>query len=336
MVVGNCSGLGAKDQWQDITPPGVDRNQGLGVVSVAASPGHSGTIIVGTDAQGVWQSTDCGATWTKHNTGTGGSKLDAGLQWVLMYDPTDANVLYAGSLYGPDIGLLKSVNGGKDWASTFAGSAAVAYAAPNPFFQDLGIDATNHRHLVATIHDNCAHEFAPICLLESFDGGATWRALKGPPQLPSWAERAGVIVIGEKEFLFHTLMDGMFHTADAGQTWTPLGIDGFFAAYKAADGYIYLPGIRGMHRSRNWRDWTAVEGAPPGDPIAGDGVRVFTAWDDHEPKFAYAFETNMNAWTRVPLPMAQPKRVSKLVYDPGHRVLYMSATNSGLWRMVTQ
>jgi len=336
VVVGNCSGLGAKDQWQPITPPGVDLGRGMGVLSVATSPVNSGTLLAGTDGQGLWLSTDCGATWTKRNTGRGGDKLDSGSLWVVRYDPTDANVVYAGSLYGSDIGLLKSTNGGVDWVSAFANNAAVAYAAPNPFFQDIGIDPTQHLHVVVTIHDNCAHEFAPVCLLESFDGGGSWRALKGPPQLRGWAERAGVIVIGEKEFIFHTWMDGIFHTADAGNTWLPLGIDGYFTPYPARDGYTYLPSIRGMHRTKNWLDWSAVDGAPSGDAIAGDGMRMFTAWDDFNPKLAYAYESDSSRWTAMALPTANPKRISGLVYDPGHKLLYMSATGSGLWRMVTQ
>lgn len=228
------------------------------------------------------------------------------------------------------------MNGGVDWFSTFANQPAIAYAAPNPFFQGLSIDPTDRLHIVASIHDNCAHEFAPICLMETFNGGTTWNAIKGPPQLQGWAERASPIVLDAKELVFRTWLDGMYYTNDGGKNWSSLGIDGYSVPYTAKDGYTYLPGIRGMNRTKNWRDWTPAHGAPSGDVIAGDGVRIFTAWDDNSPKMQVTFENNTSAWTAFPLPTNNPKRIASMTYDAGHSLLLVGATGDGLWRMVTK
>src|SRR4051812_34785428 len=69
-VVGKCDGLGAVNAFESITPPGV-----AFVGSVAVDPVNSGTIYVGSGsnagapAQGIWKSTDCGATWAMVSTG---------------------------------------------------------------------------------------------------------------------------------------------------------------------------------------------------------------------------------------------------------------------------
>jgi hypothetical protein len=86
----------------------------------------------------------------------------------------------------------------------------------------------------------------------------------------------------------------------------------------------------------DWLDWFDAPGAPSGDVITGDGVRIFTGWDDFEPKMAFAFESDTSVWTPVPLPTANPKRLSSLTYDSGHSLLLMGATNDGVWRMVTK
>src|SRR5262249_44392854 len=53
-VVGACDGLKGVDQFEQITPPGIDlgKQGSLGVLNVVTDPVHSGTIWVGTDHYG--------------------------------------------------------------------------------------------------------------------------------------------------------------------------------------------------------------------------------------------------------------------------------------------
>src|SRR5262245_41648147 len=80
-TVGTCDALPAAGVFENITPPtvwdtitahlddGVGSCPRTGVHSLAVDPMHSGTVYIGTCQMGVWRSDDCGATWTKINTG---------------------------------------------------------------------------------------------------------------------------------------------------------------------------------------------------------------------------------------------------------------------------
>ncbi len=96
-----CDKLGAVDAWELITPPGV-----ANVLHVLADPVNTGTIYAGTANTGVYKSIDCGATWAKINTGKNADLIDSGGQWTMAIDPVEPKVLYAGALYGKNLGLL--------------------------------------------------------------------------------------------------------------------------------------------------------------------------------------------------------------------------------------
>ncbi len=109
--------------WEDITPPqvsldvdaatGAGRNYGTN--SFVIDPNDTATVYLGTSAQGIYKTTDCGGTWTHIDTGRNGKVMDDGRQWAMLIDPTDPSVLYANSGYGPANGIFKSTNGGVDW-----------------------------------------------------------------------------------------------------------------------------------------------------------------------------------------------------------------------------
>ena len=334
-VVGSCAGLGAVDAWEDITPKGVDRTHGLGVLTITSDPLHAGTILIGTDNQGVWKSTDCGSTWSKINTGKNGEKLDTGSTWTVMIDPFDSNVIYAASLYGPDPSLQKSTNGGVDWESLSPPDSLVATHVEFNFFQALSIDPDDHLHLVVSYHADCKPPYAKMCLGDSHDGGLTWRLFNGPRD--SWGERAGPMILGPKTFLYHTWGDGFFYTGDDGATWEKVGPGSNFQSYRAGDGYRYLGTAFGMHRSLDGHVWTKVDKAPQGDALIGDGTRVFTAWGDSAPQYATAPDSAPTTWTTFAGPVASSThRVTGFAYDPDHKLLYSVNTNDGLFRMVTK
>src|SRR5262249_45291887 len=104
---GDCKHLAAVDRWEDVTPTGVDLNpdKSMGALTVSADPNNPGTLYLGTDKQGLWKSTTCGAHWTKINTGKTGQVLDSGSLWTAVVDPQAPTALYGAALYGSDPSL---------------------------------------------------------------------------------------------------------------------------------------------------------------------------------------------------------------------------------------
>ncbi len=96
----------------------------------------------------VWKSTDAGATWTRTALREFGT-------WALALDPTDENVVYAGSFSGILSTVYRSTDGGGSWTSLSTGlppgsymwsikihpdePSHVSLAATTGFFGQLGI-----------------------------------------------------------------------------------------------------------------------------------------------------------------------------------------------------
>jgi hypothetical protein len=337
-VVGNCDGLGALDEWQDITPSEVDLSDN-GIVEVLADPVHTGTIYTSGDKRGIFRSTDCGATWTKVNTGTNGTVLDSGTQWSMAIDPVDPEVLYAGNLYGSDPSLFKSTDGGENFEALFPPGSEVANTVEYNFTQEVAMDPTDHQHLVVSFHANCKGDYAPMCMAESKDSGESWRLFKGPTS--GWVENARPLVLGSTTFLYATAGDGVYYTSDSGATWETLANIGGAGhqLYHAADGNYYVGTQWGVKRSADGYAWSSIDGAPNGDAMIGDGTRLFTGWPPccgNTQPFSTASESDGTDWTTLPSPDLTGRRVVYFAYDPDHHVLYAALSKGGLLRMVTQ
>lgn len=335
-VVGACDGLGAVDHFENITPPAVDPSVGNGIVQILVDPIHAGTIYAGTEKKGLFRSTNCGAAWTKVNTGRNAAVLDSGILWSMALDPVDTNVIYAGSLYGSDVSLFKSVNGGVDWDSTAPPGSEIYMTVQYNFFQDLSMDPTDHKHVVVTFHANCTGPTGPQCMAETKDSGATWRLFKGP--LGGWGEGAGPLVLGSTTWLLGTTQNGLFYTSDSGTTWEKVAPGADHQMYHSPSGSFYTGSDYGVNRSSDAHKWTQIAGSPNGYGIIGDGKRLFNSLrnsgSNQQPYFT-AQESDPTKWT----PLASPNMTHGTVYfgyDADHHVLYSANTNSGLWRMVTQ
>jgi hypothetical protein len=331
-----CSGLGAVDHFENITPPGIDLSAN-GVTRVLVDPLHAGTLLAGTDHSGLWKSADCGATWVKTNTGTNGAVLDSGTLWSLAIDPTSPDVLYAGALYGSNVSLFKSTDGGVDWDSLFPPGSNVANAVTSVFFQDLSLDPTDHNHIVVSFHDDCSGGYPSGCLAESHDAGATWRLFGGP--LSGWREGAAPHVLGPTTWLLGTFQDGAWYTDDSGQTWSQVA-PGLHPGdlYRTAAGMYYAGTDYGIYRSPDGKTWSAVQGAPIVFAAAGDGTQLFGGQrylnGSSQPYFTSP-ESDGATWT----PLASPSMTAGVVfvaYDAKHHVLYSANQAAGLWRVVTR
>jgi hypothetical protein len=334
-VVGACDGLGAVDQLENITPPGVDLS-GNGITQILVDRVNAGTIYVGTDKKGLHKSTDCGATWAKVNTGRNADIMDGGTLWSMALDYVEPDVIYAGSLYSSDSSLFKSTNGGVDWDSLFPAGSEVAQTVEYNFFQDLSMDPTDHKHIVVSFHANCKGATGAGCMAETKDSGATWRIFKNPTG--GWEEGAAPLTLGPTTWLLRTVMNGLYYTSDSGATWEKVGPGACPQAYHAANGTWYAASLYGVFRSADGHAWTKIDGSPNGYGIVGDGKRIFDSLRDSgsgQQPYLSAPESDPTTWTTVASPNMAHGGVY-LGYDADHHLLYSANTASGFWRMVTQ
>lgn len=337
-----CDSLGPVGQFQNITPPGVNLNN-FGTIRVLVDPLHPGTIIVGTDKSGLFRSADCGATWVKANTGSNSAALNTGLLWSIEISPFNSSIIYVGSLYGSDLSLLKSTQGGNNWASVFPNGKATltngtVITAPSYFFQDLALDPTTPDHLITTFHTDCNPPYGTLCLGESKDGGATWRFFNGPPELSGWKEGARPFMVNSTTWLYITFFDGVYLTRDSGMTWEKTAVPGGTnKPYKATNGNYYIPGFHGVHKSADLRSWMKVNNSPQSNSLVGDGVRIFAGYGTTDkPAFKVTLENNDIAWTEYSSPASIREGAQNMAYDSSQRILYTANAKSGLWRVVTK
>lgn len=347
VVVRACpSGIGAVGVWEEVTPPQIQIvSSSLGMNAVAVDPldpatvyasgGHNACCGAGSD--GIYKSTDCGATWTKVNTGMNGSVLEQGWQWYkgIVINPKDSATMYVMSGYGAE-GLWKSTNGGVDWTQLFTEATKIPATVGYNFTQDLSMDPADPNHLVVSFHADCSGEYAPMCMADSTDGGSTWRIFKGPPSLPGWQEGAGVLVLGKTSFLYSSFT-GVFYTGDNGATWSKAAASGAFQLYKSPTGTMYLGGGNSVISSTDGQTWKVLPNSPGITAIIGDGKTLFASFTNNttgKPIYT-ADEANPTTWTNVDTPTIR-QGTSWFAYDSQHHILYSASMNGGLWRTVTQ
>jgi hypothetical protein len=332
--------------WQSVTAPGINlaADAGrLGTLEIEVDPHDPSTVYSTADHQGLFRSSDCGGTWSKINTGRNGPTLDTGSEWILRIDPTDTSIMYSSPLYGTDLSLFKSTNGGVDWDSVMPPGGNVAKALQYMFFQDLSIDPTDHLHLVVTFHVDCVAPYSALCMAESKDGGGTWRVFNGPPQLTGWTEDAGPVVLNETTFFFGAPFAGLFRTTDSGATWTQVAPQGYHRFYASSAGWTYMGSAQnGIYRSRDPASsdpslsaWTVIPNTltTVGGALIGDGQRIFAAARSYE-QDGTTQESDGLTWTPF-TPASLSYGSTWFNYDPVHHALYSTNTNAGLWRYIT-
>ena len=321
--------------FETITPPGV-----AFVGSVAVDPVNSGTIYVGSGsnagapAQGIWKSTDCGASWTMVSTGMNSANFKSGTCYGITLDYAKPQVLYAAMLYGQDNALYKTTNGGVDWTSLFPKGSEIATTVDYTFSQEYSIDPTDHEHVAISFHADCHGKYAPMCLGETHDSGATWHLMKGP--ISGWGENARPYVIGPKALLFIIYGDA-YYTADSSvdaPVWQKI-TNGGGHVYHAKNGAYYMPSYSGVYKSTDAGvTWSLIKGSPQGYAVTGDGTRIFIGGNVAN-NYNAATESDDSKWTKLTAPNT-PVQYITFDYDADHHLLYSANHESGLLRMVTQ
>jgi photosystem II stability/assembly factor-like uncharacterized protein len=268
--------------------PIFDKQPVASIGALAVSPSNPKVIYVGTgesdirsdlaSGDGVYKSTDAGATWT--NIGLKDTRQIS----KIVIDPTNPDIVYVGALghaYGPndERGVYKSTDGGATWKR-------VLNQGPELGVADLAIAAGKPTVLFATLWN--AHRppwstYAPVLgkgsgLYRSQDAGETWQQVTGHGLPDSAWGRAGVAVSSEGHRVYALIeakQSGLYVSDDGGTNWTLANADPrltsrawYFSRITVdpsnAD-VIYVPNVALMGSEDGGKTVHVVRGAPGGD-----------------------------------------------------------------------
>jgi hypothetical protein len=351
-VIGACDGLGAAGVWEEISPiPGDDpglmtadwlkTGQGTkwGGVALAVHPNRSGTVYVSVPHGGIWKSTNCGASFTKTNTGTNGAVIDSGIQFVLRLAPGVTDTLYACNWQGSNLAGFKSTNGGVDWAPLYGSDSVVVKDVElGGWVNDIRLDPGDDQHLLINFHANCKAPYNGGCIGESKDAGGTWRLVNGP--LDAWSEGSSVYFVTTTTWLFGSHA-GLFYTSDNGATWMKVAQSANIGGLvRSPAGTYYLGSDQNILQSQDGKAWSVIANSPPAIALLGTGTTLysgdFLSISGPTPNVvSSAPESNPTTWTRVTTPtMSSLGGPWDLGYDADHHVLYSANKSSGFWRAV--
>jgi hypothetical protein len=326
-----CGKLAAVNVWETITPPGTTGN---GVLTVVIDPRDHATVYTTLAKAGLYKSIDCGATWKKVNTGRNASVIDSGWQYVFVIDQVDGSVMYTSPLYGSDLRLFKSTNAGVDWDPIFAKGGNVEQAV-DIFTEIFSIDTADHMHVVTNFHNNCKAPWSAMCLAETYDGGATWTIMNGPPSLGGWVEDAGPVVINGGIYL-GVPFDGLFYSGDHGAHWDKLAPGGYFEIYHSTNDSYYMGAAQQtLQRSNDLKTWKALANTPTtvSNAVIGDGHRIFAAARAFE-MYTASPESDGATFAKIAAPPGAGG-AKMFAYDRINHLLYSANEKNGLFRMVT-
>jgi hypothetical protein len=386
--VGSCDSLAAAGKWENVTPvqlnssawctpdfgtdptscgqpeyvnPTTGTTATYGAHSVALDPINAGTAYLGTSSLGIWKTLDCGSTWVKSDTGSGGTDLDTGRQWTFVVDTADSNVLYTTPGYGNE-GFYKSTDGGTNWTQKFTADMlpSLTYGG---WIEKISMDPTDHLHLVVSFHIDC--KMAPsaghacsdgsgndcwACMAETPDGGETWKALTNSAQ--SWSEGDGQTVLSGSTWLYGAYggngsTGGIWRTTNAGASWDQVYTGSASGAVLTAkDGSYYCAGQGGLLHSTDGINWTAVPNSPGGNTVNGalfmvdTGTNLYASAGQYggtetaDGWYSSAPDGNPSQWAPAFDYAAMDHGGSTLAYDPDHHLLYSANLTAGLWRVV--
>ncbi|MEP7384091.1 MAG: twin-arginine translocation signal domain-containing protein, partial [Gemmatimonadota bacterium] len=291
--------------WQ----PVFDDQPVSSIGALAVAPSQPNTIYVGTGestlrdstgyGNGVYKSTNAGATWT--HLGLDESQ-HIGKIAIDPKNPDNVFVAVIGKLYSASEqrGVFRSTNGGKSWKKVLGPDANVGAV-------DVAIDPSDSRVVYAALWATRRppwFTYAPTNgpgggLFKSTDGGTTWtRMTKGLPS--EGIGRSGIAVCPSDPKRLYAVVDclfaepgaaaaapaqvgvpvasgqgGVFRSDDAGATWRRLSGDpalwgrGWYFEKTTVDpknaDIVYVPNVSVSRSSDGGATWVPLKGSPGGD-----------------------------------------------------------------------
>lgn len=261
---------------------------------------------------------------------------------AIAADPTDANVVFTGSFGG----LARSTNGGVDWT----------YLSDNWLSQEvsaIAIDPTKPSIVYAgTGRENMYHS---VGLYGSSDGGDNWTGPLGVSEFEGKIIRQVAFDPNDSKNVYVAngcspynfpctgLAPGLWHTDDAGQSWTQRAPSGttnsgvHSLAIDPATSAIYVAIAPGLYTSTDGGvNWTSVPGnKPPGQLSVVDSVLYLLAWNPAGFKELSKSTNGGGSWTSIPTcpsgttcTAGQNLNFGVFAVEPGHSNVIVAG---GVW-----
>jgi len=262
--------------------PIFDQEHVASIGAVAVAPSDPRIVYVGTGEQtqgnGVYKSTDGGATWT--NVGLRDTHIISGV----VVDPRnpDTVLVAAGGDHwsGNERGVYKTTDGGKNWKQVLFKDATthVADLAADPDNPSILYAALWHRADAPPGDDDKPKTEQDAFIYKSTDEGSTWSAVEGKGLPTEPMERVGVAVApgtnGMRVYAIAT--QGLFRSDDGGANWQRSTSDPrvvgntyfgrVFVDPKNAD-FVYVAQTSMYRSTDGGRTFEAWSGAPSGDDV---------------------------------------------------------------------
>jgi hypothetical protein len=328
-------------QWKDITPPGLDlkskSNHSYGANDVQIDPENPCVLYASFDMRGLYKSTTSGSSWTKIGT------LDSPLH--LRIDPRLPEHLYAvQGVRGATQGFWISKDGGETWTLPRAfADLAKTRATLDAYYLD--VDPADFDHVIVTSHGYWVDQSnGDSGILESKDGGTTWRVVFEP----GWSHGNCAWFMDSNTWLLGTQDHGYFRTTDGGRTWSnvySIGMThGGVELYRSPTGAYYAGALQFPIRSADFgATWSQVkEGLPYASygGIVGDGDLLYTSSScacDGEPfdnPYFTAPEKEGTPWTAYRAGAQKFKNGPyDMALDKTRGILYSANWDEGVWAL---
>jgi len=347
--------------WTNVTPAGINLTSALscgnyGTQSAQVDPAHPSDIYTMFMCQGVYKSTDYGATWNGPiNTGTNGALITdcAGGITIGTNSSASTPTLYAACIRGTGIGFWISTDGGVNWTQS------VVAPGPTQDFYTAVVDPYDPNHLLMAAHER-------NLLVESTDGGQNWASVALDAGMMENGGTGEIFFInngtagGTRGLWLWIAQEsggnyGTWRTADSGAHWTKVDKNehshGSSQIYQPDNnGVVYMAGSysasgNGVLRSTDYgQTWSHVGSTASGETVViGTSKNVYAMYGwaigiggTINAAFEIATEPGNGTWASkdVPSGLSQGAAQLAVVNDGTHNIIVGAMWNGGLWRYV--
>jgi hypothetical protein len=326
-----------------------------GTETVQVDPMHPSNLYTEFNCQGIWKSTDYGATWTGPiNTGSNGTTISDCAGGITVAPSSTANVptIYESCIRGSGTGFWKSVDGGVNWTRYFvapSGSSRQDYYPPV-------VDPYNENHLLMAGHEQ---DF----VVESVDGGQTWSNVSIASGMLENGGTGAIFFINTGNaattngtWLWMAQQSGgvygTWRTNNAGTSWVHVDNNehphGSSQIYQPDNkGVVYMAGAYsalgwGVLRSADYgQTWTHVGGTSNEMVVFGTPSNVYAmlacaCTGAPGTFFTVAAQPGTGTWANPSVPSGLTNGAAQVsvVNDGTHNILVGAMWVAGVWRYV--